>query len=224
MEARSQHTPDEHYDEVIDPPRILPVRLWQQLRADPVRAPEHLAIAAGEVHGPAAAEWISEMRGRYAHQPPELALMAKRRHATLSRLSGAAGGVGGAWTMIPDIAALAWVQSRLVFYIAAAYGYDPLDPMRPAEYLAIRDFYPDPLSARAALDGVGTTVAEQYLGDRLSGSEEKLLVRLTRLTVRKGGTRLAGRMIPGFAIAFNALTNERETRALAKDAMRFYGG
>ena len=236
MEAHEQRSPAEHYDELIDPPRILPVRLWQQFKADPTRAPEHLAIAAGEAHGPAAAEWIAEMRGRYAHQPPELALMAKRPHATLSRWGGAAGGVGGAWTMIPDIAALAWVQSRMVFYIAAAYGYDPLDPMRPAEYLAIRGFYPDPLAARAALDGVGTTVAEQYLGDRMSGSEEKLLMRLTRLTVRKGGlaargsrlaargSRLAGKMIPGFAIAFNAVTNERETRAVAKDAMKFYGG
>ena len=222
---RSEHTPDEHYDEIIDPPRTLPGRLWQELRADPVRAPEHLALAAGEVHGPAAAEWISEMRGRYAHQPPELALMAKRRHATLSRWSGAAGGVGGAWTMLPDIAALAWLQSRMVFYIAAAYGYDPLDPMRPAEYLAMREFYPDPVTAREALDGVGVTVAEQYVGGKVGGgADEKLLTRLTKLTIRKGGTKLAAKAVPGFAIAFNAVTNERETRRLAKDAMRFYGG
>lgn len=218
------HAPEEHYDEYIDPPRTLPGRLWEQLRSDPVRAPEHLALAAGEMHGPAAAEWISEMRGRYAHQPPELALMAKRRHATLSRWSGVAGGVGGAWTMLPDIAALAWLQSRMVFYIAAAYGYDPLDPMRPAEYLVLRDFYPDPLSARAALDGTGATVAEQYVGAKLAGGNETLLSRLTKLTVRKGGTKLAGKAIPGIAMAFNAVTNERETRALAKDAMRFYGG
>jgi len=219
-----EHASEEHYDEVLDPPRTLPGRLWLQLKADPVRAPEHLALAAGEVHGPAAAEWISAMRGRYAHQPPEIALMARRRHATLSRWTGAAGGVGGAWTMLPDIAALAWLQSRMVFFIAAAYGYDPLDPMRPAEYLALREFYPDALSARAALDGVGTTVAEQYVGGKLTGSNEKLLSRLTKLTVRKGGTKLAAKAIPGFAIAFNALTNERETRALGKLAMKFYGG
>jgi hypothetical protein len=220
-----EHAPEEHYDEIIDPPRSLPARLWEQLKADPTRAPEHLALAAAEVHGPAAAEWISEVRARYAHQPPELALMAKRRHATLSRWSGAAGGIGGAWTMLPDIAALAWLQSRLVFYVAAAYGYDPLDPMRPAEYLTIREFYPDPFSARAALDGVGTSVAEQYIGGKMpGGANEKLLARLTKLTVRKGGTKMAAKAIPGFAIAFNAVTNERETRALAKDAMKFYGG
>jgi hypothetical protein len=35
---------------------------------------------------------------------------------------------------------------------------------------------------------------------------------------------LAGRLIPGFAIAFNAVGNERRTRALADRAIRFYGG
>ena len=210
-------------DERVDPPRALPRRLWEQLRADPVRAPEHLAVAASNAHGPAAATWAEEMRGRYAYAPADLALMAKRRHASLSRWAGAAGGVGGVWTMLPDIAALAWLQSRMVFFIAAAYGHDPRDPMRPAEFLVLRDFYPDPVSARAALDGLGTTVAEQYVGGKLAGNEA-LFSRLSKLAMRKGATKLAGKAIPGFAIAFNAVTNERETRALAKEAMRFYGG
>ena len=72
-------------DERVDPPRALPGRLWEQLRADPVRAPEHLALAAWKTHGPAAASWAEEMRGRYAYPPAELALIARRRHATLSR-------------------------------------------------------------------------------------------------------------------------------------------
>jgi len=210
-------------DERVDPPRALPGRLWEQLRADPVRAPEHLALAASKAHGPAAAAWAQEMRGRYAYPPAELALIARRRHASLSRWAGAAGGIGGVWTMLPDIAALAWLQSRMVFFIAAAYGYDPCDPMRPAEFLVLREFYPDPVSARAALDGLGATVAEQYVGTKLA-DDEALLSRLTKLAMRKGAAKLAGKAIPGFAIAFNAVTNERETRALAKDTMRFYGG
>ena len=195
--------------------------LLARIRADPVHAPESIALAAAKQHGPAAARWRAAQRGDHGAR---LARRAKRVHARMARLGGAAMGLGGWITMLPDIASVGWIQSRMVFYIAAAYGYDPVDPMRPAEYLALRGFYPDPLSARAALDGVGTTVAEQYLSDSLSGSEEKLLTRLTRLTVRKGGARLAGRTIPGFAIAFNALTNERETRAVAKEAMKFYGG
>jgi hypothetical protein len=31
-------------------------------------------------------------------------------------------------------------------------------------------------------------------------------------------------MIPGFAIAFNAVANRRDTNALAKRAIKFYGG
>ena len=36
--------------------------------------------------------------------------------------------------------------------------------------------------------------------------------------------RLAGRLVPGFAIAWNAIGNERRTRAVADKAIRFYGG
>ena len=210
-------------DEESDPPRTLPGRLWERLRADPVRAPEHLALAASEFHGPAAREWVQDLRARTALQPAALAEMTRKRHARLARFSGAAGGVGGAWTMLPEIAALAWVQSRMVFYIAAAYGWDPCDRMRPAELLVIRGFYPTPAVARDALDGVGRTMAGQYVGGHLSRNE-KLLARLTKLTMRKGGAKLAGKAIPGIAIAFNAVSDERETRALGKDAMRFYGG
>ena len=35
---------------------------------------------------------------------------------------------------------------------------------------------------------------------------------------------LAGRLIPGFAIAFNAIGNERRHAPLADKAIRFYGG
>ena len=93
--------------------------------------------------------------------------MAKRRHATLARFEGAATGVGGIFTAVPDLVLLAWIQSRLVFFVAAAYGFDPHDPMRPAELLVLRDLYPDPQTARQALDGIGKTVAEAYVGSKL---------------------------------------------------------
>jgi hypothetical protein len=51
--------------------------------------------------------------------------------------------------MVPDIAALIWIQSRMVFSIAAAMGYDPRDPMRPAELLVLYELYEDPAAARA---------------------------------------------------------------------------
>ena len=203
----------------------IPGGLWERLRADPVRAPEHVALAAAERHAPAAAGWAAEKRSQYAVSGADLAQMAKRRHATLARLEGAATGIGGLLTVAPDLVLLAWIQSRLVFFVAAAYGYDPHDRMRPAELLVLRDLYPDPATARQALDGVGRTVAEAYVGGRIeAGREQAMLSRLLLFVGRRTATRAARRLIPGVAIAFNAIANERDTRALADKAIAFYGG
>jgi hypothetical protein len=203
--------------------RELPPGLWDRLRLDPVRAPEHIALAAARTFAPQAARWAAHKRARFAVQPAELARMAKKRHATMARFEGAATGVGGIVTLVPDLVALAWIQSRLVFYVAAAYGYDPHDPMRPAELLVLLDFYPDPQTARKALDGIGETVVQAYVGSKLQ-RDEALALRLAKMLGVRSARKLAGRLIPGIAIAFNAIGNERRTRALADRAIRFYGG
>jgi hypothetical protein len=203
--------------------RELPPSLWDRLRVDPARAPEYIALAAAERHAPAAAAWLEERKRMYAHSPAELAQMAKRKHAALARFGGAATGVGGIVTVIPDLAATAWIQSRMVFFIAAAYGYDPYDPMRPAELLVLQGLYPDPPTARRALDGVGTTVVQAYAGSKLQ-RDEALAKQLAGMVGRRAVKRIAGRLIPFAAIAFNAIGNERETRARADRAIEFYGG
>jgi EcsC protein family len=203
--------------------RRVPQALWDAMKADPVRAPEHLALAAAEYHGPAAADWVAERHARYVPDARELARMAKRRHATLSRLSGAATGIGGALTIVPDLAAAAWIQSRVVFFVAAACGFDPRDPMRPAELLVLRDFYATPEEARRALDGVGTTMVEAYVDSRMA-REEMLAMRLAKMVGVRAVRRTAGRLIPGVAMAWNAIGNERQTREIADRAIKFYGG
>jgi hypothetical protein len=95
--------------------------------------------------------------------------------------------------------------------------------MRPAELLVLHDFYRDPQSARRALDGVGTTIVEAYVGSKLQ-REEALAMRLAKFLGVRSARKLAGRLIPGVAIAFNAVGNERRTRQLADKAIRFYGG
>jgi hypothetical protein len=204
----------------------VPDSLWARLRADPVRAPEHVALAASELHGPAAEAWAADKRARFVVTDRELARMAKRRHAAMARFGGAATGIGGFITLVPDIVLLAWIQSRLVFYIAAAYGFDPRDPMRPAELLVLRNLYPDPETARRALDGMGKTVAEAYVGTKLdrAGRERAMLSRLLLFVGKRTGARAARRLIPGLAMATNAVANERDTRALADRAIKFYGG
>jgi len=201
----------------------LPDALWQRLRTDPTRAPEHLALAAARSHGPAAAEWLAEKRDRYAYGADELALMARKRHVHFARIGGAATGVGGFLTIIPDLAGLAWIQSRMVFFIAAAYDFDPQDRMRPAELLVLQGLYPEPLAARAALDGVGTSVAQAFVGNRLS-RDEALLSRLLGMAGRSAAKRVAGKLVPGLAVAVNAVGNSRDTRALGERAIAFYGG
>jgi hypothetical protein len=209
----------------VELPR-LPSDLLPRLRADPFRAPETIALAAAEVHGPAAAAWRRDLEERYELSDDDFAKRAKARHAALARFSGAATGVGGVITFLPDLASLLWIQSRLVFFMASAYRYDPLDPMRPAELLVMRDLYESPGHAREALDGTGRRIAHAYVERELRGSgrDAAVLDNLLRFTGKRAVRSIAGRMIPGFAILFNAASNERETRALADRARRFYKG
>lgn len=201
----------------------VPASLLERLREDPLRAPETLALAAAERHGPAAAEWAESQRARYARSGEDLARAAKRSHASYARFGGAAMGVGGFLTVLPDLASLAWIQSRMVFFVATAYGFDPLDPMRPAELLVLQELYATPAEAREALDGAGRSVASAMLDARTS-SDDAMVARLTKMVGKAGAKRVAGRLIPGFAILFNAASNERDTRALADRAIAFYGG
>ncbi|HEV2815531.1 MAG TPA: EcsC family protein [Solirubrobacteraceae bacterium] len=200
----------------------LPDGLLNALRAEPTRAPEVLALAAADRHGPAAAEWVAERGGG---DPAKLAKAAKRSHARLARFSGAATGVGGFYTVVPDLALMLWIQSRMVFCIAAAHGFDPRDRMRPAELLVLWNLFPDPPTARDALDGTSGPLAVSATKHRLDkGTEEKVTERLMRAAAQHGAKRLGGKLIPGFAVFFNSIGNERATRALADDAIRFYGG
>lgn len=201
-----------------------PAALMADVKADPWRAPEHIALAAAEYHGPAAKAWYEERRARYSYGPAELARMATTKHAGMARLTGAAWGLGGFVTIIPDMATLAWIQSRLVFYIAAAYEFDPLGPMRPAELLVLRDLYPDPVSARKGLDKEGPGIAATMLDKTRDTNQQEGIARLTRMVGGKGVERIAQKAIPGFAAMFNAYGNEKETRRLADKAMKFYGG
>lgn len=203
--------------------RTVPKRLWLRLREDPARVPEHIALAAGELHAPAAARWVAETRARYTYAGRELARMAKRKHAAYARHVGAVTGLGGFITMAPDLAAVAWIQSRLVFFVAAAYGYDPFDRMRPAELLVLQRVYDDPLEARTALDGAGRTFAEAYVRSRLA-RETALIAPLMKMVGEQAAKGVAFKGIPILGAPLNAIADERATRALADRAMRFYGG
>jgi len=199
------------------PPRSL----WNRILAEPERAPEHIALAASERFGPQAEEWV-RIAGA-GHTPEELAKVAYRKHVRLARLEGGVLGVGGAFTAAPDVVALIWIQSRMIFYIAAAYGYDPRHPMRPAEFLAIQGVYATPADAREALDGMGKLMAQAMVEKALSSrTTDRLHRRLVKYLARRMARRYAGRLIPFIGAPIGAIQNGNATKAVGKQALAFY--
>jgi EcsC family protein len=198
-----------------------PQRLWDRLLAEPDRAPEYIALAAAARFAPQAEEWV-RIAGP-GHTPEELARVAFKKHVRLARLEGGALGAGGAVTLAPDIVALLWIQSRMVFYIAAAYGYDPRHPMRPAEYLALQGLYDTPAEAREALDGVGRRMALEMAARVLSSRRsEALHLKLAKYMARRLARRFAGRLIPLIGAPIGAIQNGNVTKQLGQRALQYY--
>ncbi len=205
----------------IQPVERPPKSLWNQLLAEPDRAPELIALAASERFGPQADEWV-RIAGP-GHTPDELARVAFKKHVLLARLEGGALGIGGAITAAPDLVALLWIQSRMVFYIAAAYGYDPKHPMRPAEYLALQGLYETPAEAREALDGVGKRMAQAMVEKAISRRDtDALHLKLARYIARRLARRYAGRLIPFVGAPLGAIQNGGVTKQLGKRALEYY--
>jgi hypothetical protein len=210
-------TQTEHLPHMERPPQSL----WNRILAQPERAPELIALAASDRFGPQAEEWV---RVAGAGPTPEpLAKVAYKKHVRLARLEGGVLGVGGAFTAAPDVVALIWIQSRMVFYIAAAYGYDPRHPMRPAELLAIQGFYETPEEARKALDGMGKLMAQAMVEKALtSRSNDALHRRLVRYLARRFARRAAGRFIPLIGAPIGAIQNGNATAEIGKLALSYY--
>jgi EcsC protein family len=198
-----------------------PQRVWDRILAEPDRAPEYIALAAAERFGPQAAQWV-RIAGA-GHAPEKLARIAFKKHVRLARLEGGALGIGGVITAAPDLVALLWIQSRMVFYIAAAYGYDPTHPMRPAEYLALQGLYDTPAEAREALDGVGKRMAQAMAEQALLGrNTEALHLRLAKYVAQRVARRYAGRLIPFIGAPIGAMRNGSVTKQLGERTLRYY--
>ena len=207
-------------DQPVEAP---PDKLWARIRAEPERAPEHIAVAAAARFEEPARRWAELMLP--GHEPTEAARVARRKHVHMSRLGGAVTGVGGAITAPADIVSLLWVQSRMVFFVAASYGFDPGDPMRPAELLALQDVYSTAAEARAGLDGMGTPIASAMVDRTLrSAGDEQIALRLVKYAGRKVAKRAALRVVPLIASPIGAVQNARATAELGDRALRYYGG
>ena len=180
-----------------------------------------IALAAAERLAPGAERWAAEHAGA---AKDKLARRAVKRHVRMSRLGGATAGLAGMWGIPPDLVALAWLQSRMVFHVAASFGFDPHHPMRPAELLTLQGIYPTAQEARAALDGVGRHMAVVYAEGKMAGGDAKLRSRLVKMVGEQVAHRAAGKLIPGIASPINAIQNGNAVAELGERAIRFYGG
>jgi len=201
----------------------LPDPLWRRLVANPERAPELIALAAADRFADPAARWVAGAGGGESHG--SLAKKAFRKHVHISRAEGLALGLGGAVTSAANVAGLGWIQARMVFFIAAANGYDPHDPMRPAELLALWGVYETPAQARESLDGVGDSMAATVVKSRLGKTGERTLAnRMLRYVGKRAATRYGGRMIPLLGAPISAVQNGGSTKDLGRRALAYYGG
>jgi hypothetical protein len=66
-------------------------------------------------------------------------------------------------------------------------------------------------------------MAAAYAGN-LSGGSEPLAGRLVRLVGGHATQRLGGKVIPGLASIVGSISNGRDTKALGRRAIEFYGG
>jgi hypothetical protein len=207
----------------IDEATGVPDPVWRQILAQPERAPELIALAAAQRFAPPAERWV-QVAGA-GHTPESLAKVAYTKHVHLSRVEGLALGLGGVVTAAANLAGLLWIQARMVFYIAAANGYDPRHPMRPAELLALWEVYDTPAAAREALDGLGKPMAQAVVESRLrSSGEGKLSQKLVKYVGKRVAKRYAGRLIPLVGAPISAVQNGGATKELGRRALAYYGG
>ena len=157
------------------------------------------------------------------HSPKKLARIAYRKHVRLARLEGAAVKMPPSPSAAPDVVALIWIQSRMVFYVAAAYGHDPRDPIRPAELLTLQGLYDTPEEARRALDGVGKLMAQALAEKALAARHgDRLHRRLVKYIAKRMARRYAGRYIPLIGAPMGAWQNAAATKQVGKAALRYY--
>ncbi|WP_163572317.1 hypothetical protein [Fodinicola feengrottensis] len=176
---------------------ILPDGLFAELRADPLHAPEHLALEAVRRTGPEARDWFARARsGRTT--PRWLAKRVRDRFTRLSRYSGAAGGVLGLPGAVADVGVLAWNQARMIIFLSAVYELDPCDRERAAEILVLTGVHEAMSLAETAVRvAARRTPATDLLAHGGGGSTWDVARRLADGRPQAGQTRPpAGRTRP----------------------------
>jgi hypothetical protein len=205
-----------------------PGSLWDRMRADPQYAPEHLALEAVRRLGPEARRWADKTRAeRPGITGDDLAQIAVKRFTDLARLSGAVSGATGLPGAVIDVGVLAWTQSRMVLYIAAAYGHDPAAPERATDLLVLQRVHKVAETARLALGvAAGRERASRLFagadGRPLTGVVLRLGVKLAQMAGIRAAKRMFAKIVPGAAIVLGTWVNSAATTDLARRSRALY--
>jgi EcsC family protein len=200
----------------------------EDLRAEPSYALETIALRAVEVHGAAAKAWLAD-GPPLQYSQDQLARIAVRRATNVARLEGFSFGVGGFLTVAPDLAALVYILTREVVFVAAAYGHDPTHPDRAAELLVVTEVYDTVPQAKAALERRGQRIAVALAKQQVKkqfgvsgGSARTLSEKLIRYGGKRAAKRYGGRLVPGLGAVLGAIDNGASARETGERAIAFY--
>ncbi|MFD2768393.1 hypothetical protein [Micromonospora eburnea] len=213
QEQESGRTPGEGW-------RAVTARLLDH----PGYAPELLALAAVDVLGPSARDWVERTRGVYPDAGADgLARLATRRFVRLAGTGAAFAAGTGLLAPVTELAAVLWTQASLVLRLAAIYGRDPGHPDRAAELLVLTRVHPDTATARAALDAVraaGAPVDGPW--HRAAEAAWRLAMPLAAQAGGWLGLRLVSRLLPGAAVLAAAASDSAAAERLAARAVARY--
>jgi hypothetical protein len=206
----------------------LPPGLIAELRENPAYALETLALAAVDVHGPAAEKWVRS-KGSARYSKAQLAEIAVRKATNSARVEGGALGMGGFMTIAPDAVALGWILTREVIFVAAAYGLDPTDKARAAEVLVICEIYDTVAKAQAALDHHGEPLAAAMARTKVlrhlrGGPDRSFSSRMFRFAGKRLARRFGGRLVPGVGAVLGVLDNATAAKETGERAIAYYRG
>lgn len=221
--AAEQNVPRPGTDLPTDGSRpILPDGLFAELRADPLHAPEHLALEAVRRTGPEARDWFARARsGRTT--PRRLARRVRIRFTRLSRYSGAAGGVLGLPGAVADVGITAWNQARMIVYLSAVYELDPCDRERAAEILVLTGVHEALSLAETAVKVAARRApATELLEHGGDGSAWDVARRLAVMVGFKLGKRALLRAVPILSIPLAAMGNAHSMKQLARKTIAMY--
>lgn len=201
----------------------VPDNLMAAMLADPVHAPERLALEAVRLCGPQAVRWADQTRrARPDATIAQLSMEVREKFTRLSQVSGAATGALGLPGAVADMVMVSWNQARMIVYLAALHHLDPTDEERAAEILYFTGVHKAINYAENAIAVARRQApAKTVFGDR-SRSMMALTFSLGKMLGKKTVKKLVTRAIPFGAIPVSAWSNGRAMTQLADRVVAEY--